>query len=95
VLINKKLTGAFQMRNVYYDDFTLWLELLKYISFAYNLNLVTTNYRLSENSLSRNKINSAKKVYDIFTKHLGFTYLKARFLFIKWAFNTSLRYLKK
>ena len=95
VLINKKLTGAFYMRNVYYDDFTLWLELLKNIPSARNLNLVTTNYRLSENSLSRNKINSAKKVYDIFTKQLGFRYIKARILFVKWAVNTSIRYLKK
>ena len=94
VMINRELTGAFKMKNVYYDDFTLWLDLLKNNLVAFNLNLVTTNYRLSENSLSRNKINSAKKVYVIFTRHLGFNFFKAHWLYINWAINTTLRYIK-
>lgn len=95
VMIYKRLSGPFIMKDVYYDDFTLWLELLKKIPFAYNLNLTTTNYRLSDNSLSRNKLKSAKKVYEIFVKHLGFSFIKSRLLFFKWAVNTTLRYLNK
>ena len=94
VMIDKRMTGSFKMRNVYYDDFTLWLELLQKIPVAYNLNLTTTNYRLSEDSLSRNKLKSAKKVYEIFTQHLGFSFIESRLLFLKWALNTTLRYLK-
>jgi len=93
VMIDVRLTGTFTMQNVYYDDFTLWLELLRRVQMAFGLNEFLMFYRLSENSLSRNKIKSAVKVYEMFTKKMNFGFFKSRILFIRWVINTTKRYL--
>jgi teichuronic acid biosynthesis glycosyltransferase TuaG len=93
VMINVGATGRFTMQDVYYDDFTLWLELLKRVDTAYGINEFLMYYRLSENSLSRNKFKSAAKVYEMFTNKMNFGFLKSRILFVKWVINTAKRYL--
>lgn len=93
VMINVAITGAFRMKNVYHDDFTLWLELLQRVPFASGLNETMMFYRLTPNSLSRNKFKSAMKVYDIFTNNLQLSYFKSRILFLRWAFYTTKKYL--
>lgn len=94
VMINRRITGNFSMRDVYYDDFTLWLDLLSIIPSAYGINTGLMLYRVAPNSLSSNKIRSAIKVYNIFVNKLGFSYLKARYNFLLWALNTTARYLR-
>lgn len=95
VMINKDVLGHFEMQNVYYDDFVLWLDLLKKTQFAHGLNVCLLHYRLSCNSLSSNKFRSAQKVYHIFTNNLGLNFFDSHFYFFKWMINTSLRYLVK
>lgn len=93
VIINVNEVGPLRMKDVYYDDFVLWLELLGKIPFAYGINETLMYYRLSPNSLSRNKIKSAIKVYGIFRNSLHLSWFNSRFLFLKWSFYTTKRYL--
>ncbi len=95
VMINKDRLGYFEMKNVYYDDFVLWLDLLSKTRYAYCLNECLLNYRLSTNSLSNNKFKSALKLYQIFTNSLNLNFFKSHFYFFKWVINTSLRYIIK
>jgi len=94
VMLNVERLGKFRMKPVYYDDFVLWLDLLRKEPYAYGLNKCLMNYRISDNSLSRNKLNSAKKVYEIFTKNLGLGYFKARWMFCLWSINAVFRYIR-
>jgi teichuronic acid biosynthesis glycosyltransferase TuaG len=93
VVVNVEQTGDFRMKDVYYDDFVLWLDLLKRVPIAKGLNEPLMYYRLSPNSLSRNKFKSAIKVYYIFKDSLQLSYFNSRFLFVKWIFHTTKRYL--
>ena len=95
VMIDKNITGYFEMQNVYYDDFVLWLELLKKVPHAYCLNEVFLYYRISVNSLSNNKFRSALKVYQIFVRNLDLNFFESHFYFLKWLVNTSLRHIFK
>lgn len=94
VMLNKKAFNEIYMKDVYYDDFVLWLDLLKIESFAYGIDRPLMYYRLSDNSLSRNKFKSIKKVYEIFKDSLGLSFFKARFYYFIWVFNTLIRYIK-
>lgn len=94
VIIWRSRIGDFRMRDIYHEDFVLWLALLKKIEFAKRVPVNLMHYRLSKGSLSRNKFKSAKEVYVIFTRKMGFGYIKGIRYFIAWAFNTTLRYMK-
>jgi teichuronic acid biosynthesis glycosyltransferase TuaG len=95
VMLNKDVLGYFEMRNVYYDDFVLWLDLLKKTPYAFGLNVHLLYYRLSGNSLSANKFRSAKRVYHIFRNNLSLNFFESHFYFAKWVINTSFRYMFK
>ncbi len=95
VMIDKKYIAYFEMENVYYDDFKLWLEILKKQDFAYCLNSCLLYYRISKDSLSNNKFKSAKRVYKIVTKNLGLNIFKSHFYYIKWVVNAILRHFFK
>ena len=95
VLINIKNVGFFQMEDVYYDDYILWLTLLKREKFAYGINKPLMRYRILDNSLSRNKFKSAKKVYEILHQNLNLNFIQAKYKFILWAINTNIKYFFK
>jgi teichuronic acid biosynthesis glycosyltransferase TuaG len=95
VIIDKKMTGDFRMENLYYDDFKLWLTLLKKINFAYCLNKNLLYYRITPNSLSNNKFKSAKKVYKMFNENLDLNFLQSKIYFFNWIINTIIKYLLK
>ncbi len=60
--------GDFQMKNVYYDDFMLWLDLLKRIKVAHKIPHILMHYRLTSGSLSINKFKSTKEVFRMLTQ---------------------------
>jgi len=76
VLLDRVSIGEFSMAKVYYDDFVLWLELLKRGYFAYGLSEDLMRYRVLSGSVSRNKIKSSIKVWHIYRdiEKLGILY---------------------
>lgn len=50
------------------QDYGLWLKLLKSGSKAYKINDILTQYRISSNSISRNKFKKAMRQWEIYRK---------------------------
>jgi teichuronic acid biosynthesis glycosyltransferase TuaG len=63
VLIDRRVTGDFEMPVTYYDDFATWLLILRRGHVAHGLAEDLLRYRIVGASVSRNKSKSAKMVW--------------------------------
>jgi glycosyltransferase involved in cell wall biosynthesis len=72
VILNKKIFKQVAIKNVYYDDYALWLDILKtkHEAFLSSKKFLTTYY-LQKFSVSSNKIKSLLKVAEVF-KAIGY-----------------------
>ena len=95
VIVDTNKTSNFEMEDVYYDDFVLWIRLLSRVKYAYGFNESLLYYRVSNNSLSRNKLKSIVKVYGIFRNNLNLGTVKSNIYFIFWLKNALVRYIFK
>jgi len=66
VLVDRAVTGDLRMTKTYYDDFVLWLEILKRGYIAHGLNDDLMRYRVMGGSVSRNKAKSALMVWQTY-----------------------------
>ncbi len=94
VMINKERTGSFQMLDTYYDDFVLWLELLKRGFISYGLREDLVRYRIVKKSVSRNKIRSATWVWRTYRKVEKLKSVYAAWCFVNYAWNAFFKYRK-
>lgn len=95
VLIDRLQTGDIRMATqVYYDDFVCWLGILKRGLTARGLNEDLMRYRVLPQSVSRNKLRSAGKVWRIYrtTECLGG--LAASWHFLNYAGRALMKYRK-
>ncbi len=93
-VVDRSLTGPFEMRRAYYDDFVLWLELLKRGIKARGLNEDLLRYRVVSKSVSRNKLKSAREVWRTYREieHLSLGY--SAWCLSNYALNALLKYRK-
>lgn len=63
VLIDRRITGDFEMPVTYYDDFATWLLILRRGHVAHGLSEDLLRYRVVGASVSRNKSKSARMVW--------------------------------
>ncbi len=63
VMLDRNITGDIRMNKTYYDDFDCWLRILKPGYLAHGLDENLMHYRMMTQSVSRNKRNSATKVW--------------------------------
>jgi teichuronic acid biosynthesis glycosyltransferase TuaG len=80
------------MKNVYYDDFACWLEILKKGGVAKGLQLDLMRYRVRPGSISRNKFKSAIEVWKIYRNEERLNYYQALRALISWSFFAFLKY---
>ena len=66
VLVDTQITGPLLMKDVYYDDFACWLDILRRGFLAHGLNSDLMRYRVLPKSVSRNKLRSAVEVWRIY-----------------------------
>lgn len=92
VLVDKCATGPFRMTKTYYDDFVLWLELLKRGVVARGLPLDLVRYRVVQQSISRNKANSAKQVWRTYRDVERLGVLPSAWCFANYATRGWLKY---
>lgn len=92
VIVDRWLTGNFRMTCTYYDDYALWLNLLKKGFVAYGLREDLVRYRVAGKSVSRNKWRSAYWVWRTYRdiERLGIT--SASWCFAHYALNSMLKY---
>jgi teichuronic acid biosynthesis glycosyltransferase TuaG len=92
VVLDRLATGSFQMTQTYYDDFVLWLGLLKRGVIARGLPVDLLRYRVVEQSISRNKANSARQVWRTYREIEGLGVLPATWCFAHYASRAWLKY---
>lgn len=92
VIVDRKRTGDFEMKPIYYDDFGCWLQLLRLGGFAAGLNEDLMRYRVREGSVSRNKWRSAKEVWKTFRKVEKLNLLCSAWHFSHYCHNALKKY---
>lgn len=92
VIIDREMTGSFAMVNTHYDDFTLWLLLLKRGFTAYGLREDLARYRIVGTSWSRHKGKSAMWVWHTYRQIEGLSIPRAAWCFLHYAWNGYVKY---
>lgn len=94
VLIDRNLTGTFEMKQIYYDDFGCWLQLLRPGGFAAGLQEDLMRYRVLGGSVSRNKWRSAKEVWKTYRTVENLNILRSTWHFSHYCLNALVKYRK-
>jgi len=92
VIVDRYLTGPFRMTKTYYDDFVLWLDLLRRGCEARGLQLDLMRYRVLGQSVSRNKTKSAKMVWRTYREIERLSLPVATLCFARYALNAWRKY---
>lgn len=91
-IIDREKTGPFAITRTYYDDFALWLTVLKRGLVAHGLREDLMRYRVVNQSLSRNKSKSAMKVWRAYRDLEKLGVLASSWYFVNYAWNASRKY---
>lgn len=78
-MIDRKVAGEIRIENVPYDDFALWLSILKRGHVAYGLQEDLARYRVRVGSVSSRPLRSAGWVWDIYRKVERLSFAEAAF----------------
>ena len=91
-MVDVRQTGPLRMRDAGYDDFILWLELLRRGYRAMGLDDDLARYRIMAGSVSRNRPRAARWVWHIHREVEGLPLLAAAWTFARYAVNVSLKH---
>ena len=95
VVIDLDKTGRIEMPNIRVsEDMALWLQLLKRGFDAYALNEVLSSYRATSDSLSANKVNASKFVWQVYRKVEKLSFIYSLWCFIHYIFNALKKRIK-
>jgi teichuronic acid biosynthesis glycosyltransferase TuaG len=94
VIIDRERVGSFAMTKTYYDDFVLWLSLLKQGHVADGLNEDWMRYRVLGHSVSRDKWRSMKMVWRTYRDIEGLNLVLATVAFASYACHAWWKYRK-
>ncbi len=90
VIINRDLTGSFEMPNIKSShDMALWLEIMKRGFVAYGINETLAKYRIVNTSNTANKWKAAKDVWKVYREIEKIHFLKSFYLFCNYAYNAA------
>lgn len=91
-IVDRKQTGDLRMIKTYYDDFALWLKLLRTGVVAEGLQEDLMRYRVVKGSVSRGKFNSAHKVWKTYRDIEGLGLLRSSVSFSLYTYNAIRKY---
>lgn len=91
-VIDKSITGEFSITKTYYDDFVLWLSILKRGHVGLGLNEDLMRYRVMSGSVSRNKLRSARMVWRTYRDIEGLNAPLAAVHFARYALHALRKY---
>lgn len=93
VIVNKKIVGDFRMPLLKHtEDNCTWQEILSRGYEAFGLQEVLSLYRVSSNSMTSKKTNSAKQQWETYRKYYNFSLIKSLYYFTKYAFNAVIKH---
>jgi len=93
-LYDTKKVGKVYLQKINYEDFVLWLEILKKGYIAQNTNTVEILYRIRKNSISDDKIRAAKWTWNIYQNVEKLGFFKSMYYFLNYCVRAGLKYLK-
>ena len=73
------------------QDYAMWLKILKSGTNAFVLNKVLTFYRITPNSISRNKLKKAKRQFFIYREIENLSFLTSSYYLIHYAYRAIFR----
>jgi len=91
VVINKEKVKDIAFKEIHHEDLVLWLNLIKQRYNFMGIKEVLASYRVSDNSLSSNKKQSAMWRYNIYRKVEGFSFFKSMYYFTIYAINSVIK----
>lgn len=92
VVIDRQEVGDFKMPLISHsEDQCTWLEIVSRGFTAYGLNEILAYYRISNNSLSNNKIKAARKQWEVYRKVHKLPITKSLYYYCCYAFNAIRR----
>ncbi len=92
VIVDRQRTGDVRMTRTYYDDFALWLKILKKGFIAHGLRKDLVRYRVVAGSWSRNKLRSAYYTWKTYREVERLSLLPATWYLVHYAWNGYKKY---
>jgi teichuronic acid biosynthesis glycosyltransferase TuaG len=93
-LVDRDITGDIAMKNEPYDDFCLWLSILKPGHIAHGLNEDLARYRVRGVSVSSRPLRSAGWVWHIYRKVERLSPVESAWCFAHWSTRACLKRLQ-
>jgi glycosyltransferase involved in cell wall biosynthesis len=90
-LVDRDVAGNIAMRNQPYDDFCLWLSILKPGHIAHGLNEDLARYRVRGSSVSSRPLQSAGWVWHIYRNVEQLSLIKSAWCFAHWGARAWLK----
>lgn len=90
-MIDREISGPVAMTNEGYDDFCLWLSILKRGHTAYGLNEDLARYRVRGSSVSSRPMRSARWVWHIYRNVEHLSPARSAWCFAHWAARAWLK----
>ena len=79
----------------YHEDYVFWLQLLKDGVQTAGLREVLADYTLRDSSRAANKVNAAKRRWEIYRSFMGFSMIRSGFYLMQYAVSGVLKYKSK
>ena len=90
-LVDREISGPVAMTNEGYDDFCLWLSILRRGHIAHGLNEDLARYRVRGSSVSSRPMRSAKWVWNVYRNVERLPLLKSAWCFGHWGARAWLK----
>ncbi|WP_025628719.1 glycosyltransferase family 2 protein [Vibrio parahaemolyticus] len=92
-IYNKENLGIVLQKNQGHEDYIMWLELVKNAGKAYCVQKSLARYRITNNSVSSDKVQAAKWQWKIYRDELGLSLPLSSYYFSHYAINTFKRFI--
>lgn len=92
LMLKRDFIGKNKFPNIRHEDYAFFLDLLKNTKFAYKVGHNLTSYRVSNGSLSSNKLKSALWTWRIYREYEKLGLFSSLKYFIHYAFNGIVKY---
>jgi teichuronic acid biosynthesis glycosyltransferase TuaG len=90
-MVDRELSGPVVMKDAGYDDFCLWLSILKPGHVAHGLNEDLARYRVRGTSVSSRPMRSAKWVWQIYRNVEHLSLARSAWCFVHWGARAWLK----
>lgn len=94
-MLDRKVIGDIRFKKIHHEDYLFWLDILSqgYLCHGYDEKPLGM-YRLTSNSLSRNKFKTSKYQWNIYRNELELGLPKSCYYFVFYAINGLIKLLK-